>query len=157
MPLNHNFDTNGLCSVYSRNGVWIFNYIIWLCTLLTSLLWCYIGKEKPNIKDLHNYVVPKWASKWRQLGTQLNIDQHLMDNIGHDHPSDCENCCCEMFTEWLDSNPAASWNDIITAVDNLSHEGSYAIASYIVPHSRDHLFLYKKFPSLIINKGTCSY
>ena len=82
-----------------------------------------VGKEKLTIKGLHNYVVPKWAAKWRQLGTQLNIDQHLMDNIEHDHPSDCESCCCEMFTEWLDSNPAASWNDIITAVDNLSFDG----------------------------------
>ena len=83
----------------------------------------YTGKEKPNIKDIHNYVVPQWASKWRQLGTQLNIDQHLMDNIEHDHPSDCERCCCEVFTEWLDIYPAASWNDIITAVDSLLSDG----------------------------------
>ena len=68
-------------------------------------------------------MVPQWASKWRQLGTQLNIDQHLMDNIEHDHSNDCEGCCSKMFTEWLDSNPTASWNDIITAVDNLSPDG----------------------------------
>ena len=68
-------------------------------------------------------MVTKWASKWRQLGTQLNIDQHLMDNIEHDHPNKCDSCCSEMITEWLDSNPAASWEDIFTAVDSLSPDG----------------------------------
>ena len=79
----------------------------------------YAGKEKPAIKDIHNHVVPKWASKWKQLGTQLNIDQHLMDIIECDNPNDCKSCCCEMFSKWLDINPVASWDDIITAVDNL--------------------------------------
>ena len=68
-------------------------------------------------------MVPKWASKWRQLGTQLNIDQHLMDNIEHDHPNDCEGCCSKMFLEWLGINFTPSWEDIITAVDSLSSDG----------------------------------
>ena len=84
-----------------------------------------LGMDKPKTKDIHNHVVPKWASKWRQLGTQLNIDQHLMDIIEHDHPNDCESCCSKMFSEWLDSSSAASWEDIIDAVDNLSLDGTY--------------------------------
>ena len=59
------------------------------------------------------------------MGTQVNIDQHLMDIIEYDHPNDCESCCSKMFFEWLDNNPAASWEDIITAVDNLSPDGTY--------------------------------
>ena len=38
--------------------------------------------------DINNHVVPNWAPKWKQLGTQLNIQQHLMDIIGHNHPND---------------------------------------------------------------------
>ena len=86
---------------------------------MLNMLMC-TGKEKPTLRDINNNVVPKWASKWRQLGTQLNIDQHLMDNIEHDHSNDCESCCSEVITEWLDINPAASWEDIIAAVDSLS-------------------------------------
>ena len=93
------------------------------------LQWLYlcdiIGKCKPKIEDLQNHVVPKWASKWKQLGKQLNIDEHLMDIIDCDHPNDCETCCNEMFFEWLDCNPFASWEDIITAEDNLSTDGMY--------------------------------
>ena len=74
----------------------------------------------------------KWASKWRQLGTQLNIDQHLMDNIERNHQNDCEGCCSKMFSEWLDINTTASWDDIITAVDNLITNGMFVIlASYM--------------------------
>ena len=43
-----------------------------------------------------------------------------MDNIEHDHPDSCERCCSKMILEWLDINPAASWEDIISAVDSLS-------------------------------------
>ena len=75
------------------------------------------GKNKPQIKDIQNYVVPKWGSNWRQLGTQLNIDQNLMDIIEHDHPNDCVRCCSKMFSKWLDMNPSASWEDIDAAMD----------------------------------------
>ena len=86
-----------------------------------------IGKEKPNIKDISDHVVTKWASKWaskwRELGTQLNIDQHLMDIIECDIPNDCRKCCLRMFHEWLGVRPVASWEDIIIAVDNLQSLG----------------------------------
>ena len=85
--------------------------------------------EKPKIEDINNEIVPKWAPKWRQLGAQLNFDQHLMNIIEHDHPNDCEGCCSRMFSEWLDITPAASWEDIITAVDNLSSDGTYLITA----------------------------
>ena len=88
-----------------------------------------LGKNKPKVKDIHNHVIWNWAPKWRQLGTQLNIDQHLMDIIEHDHPNDCEICCSKMFSKWLGSYPTASWEDIITAVDNLSSNGMYECTS----------------------------
>ena len=87
-----------------------------LCNIAT-------GKDTPHIKDINNHVVPKWGSKWRQLGTQLNIERYLMDNIEQDHPADCESCCSKMFSEWLDSNPTACWEDLFTALDNLSPDG----------------------------------
>ena len=55
-----------------------------------------------------------------------------MNNIEHDHPYDCDGCCNKMFTEWLDNNPAASWDDIITAVDNLFTNGMFINFSYLV-------------------------
>ena len=66
---------------------------------------------------------------WHQNGDSwvlnLIIDQHLMDNIECDHPNDCESCCSRMFLEWLDSNPTASWEDIIAAVDRIFTNGMF--------------------------------
>ena len=87
-----------------------------------SIIIC-AGKETPNIKDIRNYVVPKWAAKWRQLGTQLNIDQHVMDIVECDNRNDCRSCCLKMFCKWLEINHVASWEDILTAVDSLSPDG----------------------------------
>ena len=70
--------------------------------------------------NINNHVVPMWAPKWRNLGTKLNIQQHLMDIIECNHSNDCETCCSKMFSGWLDTNPGACWEDIITAVDSLS-------------------------------------
>ena len=75
-------------------------------------------------------MVPKWASKWKQLGKQLNIDRHLMDIIEYDHPNDCETCCIKMFSEWLDCNPIASWEDVNAAEDNLSTDGIVTICMH---------------------------
>jgi len=83
----------------------------------------YTGKKKPEIHDLDDHVVPRWASKWRKLGTQLKVDYHLMDNIEYDHPTDCERCCSKMLTEWLQSNPNACWENLIAVIDNLQSYG----------------------------------
>ena len=70
--------------------------------------------------NINNHVVQMWAPKWRKLSAKLNIQQHLMDIIECNHPNDCETCCSKMFSGWLDTNPDASWEDIINAVDSLS-------------------------------------
>ena len=77
------------------------------------------GREKPKIKDIQNYVVTRWASKWRQLGKQLNIDQSLLDIIEKDHLNDCKLCCTKMFSTWLQTNPTVCWEDITTAMDKV--------------------------------------
>ena len=85
------------------------------------------GKKTPTLIDICNKVVPFWASKWRQLGVQLKITNHMMDIIEHDYRNDCERCCTEMLTKWLDYDYTASWGDLITAVDNLSYHGMIII------------------------------
>ena len=76
-------------------------------------------------------MVPKCASKWRELGTQLDVAQDLMDIIERDHPNDCKRCCIKLFSDWLDNNLAASWGDVITAVDGISTDGMFK-SKYII-------------------------
>ena len=32
---------------------------------------------------------------------QLNIEEHQMNIIEHDHPNNCEECCSKMLSDWL--------------------------------------------------------
>ena len=82
-----------------------------------------LGRQKPEIKDIQNNVVPKCAHKWRELGTKLNVDQHQLDTVEKDHPNDSKGCCARMFSIWLDSNPAACWEDIDTTVNEVLAAG----------------------------------
>jgi len=83
------------------------------------------GEEKPNSKDLNDHVVPWWAPKWRKLGAELEIGDHLMDIIEHNHRNDCETCCSKMLSEWLNCTHSATWEDLVTAVDNLLSHGMF--------------------------------
>ena len=70
------------------------------------------------MKDIDNHVVPRWAPQWRQLGRQLNIADHLMNIIGHDHHNDCETCCSKMLSNWLEQNISnnVNWGILIDAL-----------------------------------------
>ena len=59
----------------------------------------------------------KYAVNWKQLGRNLEIDDTLLNIIEKDFPHDCERCCSEMLSEWLDQTPNASWKMLYNAMD----------------------------------------
>ena len=77
----------------------------------------FLGNNRPELKDVNNYVVIKCATKWKQLGENLNIDEDLLNIIDKDNPNNCENCCSKVLSLWLDLNPNASWGILLDAVD----------------------------------------
>ena len=79
-----------------------------------------LGDEKPLMKDIDNHVVERWASKWKELGSQLNIGEHLIRNIEHDCPSDCGKCCRIMLSKWLEETSHPTWGALMSAVDEVS-------------------------------------
>jgi len=83
----------------------------------------YTGKEKPPIQFISNYIVPQWAPWWRQLGTELKIDDYLMRIIERDNPNNCQRCCFELLEEWMNRNPEAFLEDLIVATNKLSLHG----------------------------------
>ena len=86
-------------------------------------IYIYIGKERPALVDISNHIVPEWSTQWKQLGIELRIAHCMIDSIEYDHPNDCRRCCLDMLHEWLDSNAAATWEDLIMAVLRLSSCG----------------------------------
>ena len=76
------------------------------------------------MQDLENYVVTRWAPQWMQLGVQLNVDQHVLNIIQHDHGNDCVECCSRMLDTWLQQNTCdnTTWEILINAIDRLPHD-----------------------------------
>ncbi|XP_065916596.1 uncharacterized protein [Dysidea avara] len=77
------------------------------------------GKQRPVLADINKYLVPWWASKWKQLGAQLNIGENKMDIIEYNNPHDCERCCSKMLNDWLNDTLDATWDHLTIAVDKL--------------------------------------
>ena len=79
-----------------------------------------LGNEKPLMKDIDNHVVERWASKWKELGSRLNVGEHLIRNIEYDYPNDCERCCRIMLSKWLEETPHPTWGVLMSAIDEVS-------------------------------------
>ena len=77
----------------------------------------FVGNKRPELKDIEDHVVIKYATIWKQLGKYLDIDNDLLNIIEKDNPRDCVNCCSKMLHEWLDTNPNASWGILLEAAN----------------------------------------
>ena len=56
--------------------------------------------------------------KWYDIGLEL-LDSDgavVLNEIGTNYPTDVSKCCTEMFNEWLQRVPDASWNQLAEAL-----------------------------------------
>ena len=91
----------------------------------------YTGNEKPELKDLYDYVAVKCASNWKQLGIILNINEDLLKIIEKDHLQNCEECCSKMLYDWLELTPDATWAMLLEAVDKVQSIQDNARGMYV--------------------------
>ena len=84
------------------------------------------------MKDINDYVVTRYAPRWKQLGNQLNIDQDSINVIQHDCGNNCIECCTKMLEAWLEQNTydGATWEILMYAIDNLPIDLT-GVCSYI--------------------------
>ena len=71
-------------------------------------------------------MLPKYAHEWRFLGGLLNFDQTELNIIFSDFRNDSKECCGRLLSQWLDKTPDASWNQLLSAIDDLPenvHQG----------------------------------
>ena len=117
----------------------------------------YLGNEKPQLKDLYDYVAVHYATNWKRLGRNLNIGENLLQMIEKDYPHNCEECCSQMLNNWLELTPDATWGMLVEAVDKVqSMQG-------IIPEefAGVYTYTYAKFEfnnyMLLINKLFIKY
>ena len=71
--------------------------------------------DRPQWKDLHMYVIPRYAAKWRRTGALLGLSTGALDIIENDCRGKAESCCNAMFEKWLDIDHSASWGKLFDA------------------------------------------
>ena len=99
---------------------------------------CTTVNTKPLLKDLHNYIVPVYATRWRVIGTQLGLPNGRLDIIEYNHSNDVERCCISMLDEWLNIDTTASWGKMITVIESpaVSTPDRGDLSLYIVSYAR---------------------
>ena len=63
-------------------------------------------------------MIRKVAPQWHTLGIQLlseDQESHL-DVIKSNNGNDSKQCCMEMFWYWLDTNPSATWQQLLESL-----------------------------------------
>ena len=59
-------------------------------------------------------------TKWYDLGLELlDSNTSLLDSIKDSNQNEADKCCTEMFKEWLARKPDASWDELITSLNNI--------------------------------------
>jgi len=68
-------------------------------------------------------VAVKYATNWKQLGKNLNVQDEILKIIEKDYGPECEECCSRMLNQWIEVTPNATWGMLLEAVDKI--EGMY--------------------------------
>ena len=71
----------------------------------------------PTPKELQRYITPRYATSWREIGTQLELSSTRLSIIETDHPFSVERCCNAMLSKWLEQDKDASWQKLFNAID----------------------------------------
>ena len=77
-----------------------------------------IENPKLELKQLAAHVTPKYAAHWKSIGRFLPIPEGQLDILEQNYLRDVERCCNEMFDEWLSTDIHATWEKVLSAVQN---------------------------------------
>lgn len=83
----------------------------------------YLEDDRPNLKDLVTFVVPKVHHKWYNLGLQLlySKEKTFLHSLRTQYYNSLYQCT-EVFVRWLESSENPKWDDILNALTTKSVE-----------------------------------
>ena len=84
----------------------------------TQLPVTHTATSTPLLKDLHNHITPHYAARWRVIGTLLGLPKGTLDIIKYDNRDKARPCCDAVLEEWLEVDPSASWNKLLSVIQS---------------------------------------
>ena len=105
------------------------------------------GSDVPALKHLNAYVRSLVANVWYDLGLQLLDPEDVseLSTIKKNNPHNSNEAFTEMFSLWLQKNPSASWNSLISTIKGPGvnkHDVAHKIEQMLQPPTGNgHLFI----------------
>ena len=78
----------------------------------------------PELRDL---VIELKTVDWYDLGIQLNVPAHQLKIISRENPTESMKMA-EVLQYWLDNETAATWENVIEALERISGYGNIVAA-----------------------------
>ena len=73
---------------------------------------------KPKLPDLYEHITPRYALKWKIIGTLLGLPSERLDIIERDSFYQTEPGCNAMLQWWLRVDSTASWGKLFTVIES---------------------------------------
>ena len=72
----------------------------------------------PLLRDLYEYITPRYAACWKTVGIQLGLPNGELKAIKAGDPTNVPICCNRMLEKWLEVDKDASWAKLFTAIES---------------------------------------
>ena len=79
------------------------------------------------------------ATKWHELGPVLVDSYSVVREIEANYRNDVSACCRIMFEKWLDMKPGASWDELVTALNNIEMKTAADFVSKQFKSGSEHI------------------
>ena len=91
----------------------------------------FVGDPTPNLKDAFRALRPL-ATQWIFIGTYLNIEKHILDQIEADWKDCALRCLHEMISKWLKQHaPKPTWECLVEVIKEFDEKIAYEIKQSI--------------------------
>ena len=74
------------------------------------------------MKILNRYVVSKYASEWKDIGIELDIDIDELNIIEKDNPGQSKMCFQKTLEKWLKITTNPTWSTLEAALTNVRRQ-----------------------------------
>lgn len=87
----------------------------------------YLVTTTPQLKDLYEYITPKYAADWKVMGALLSLPNGELNAIEAGFPTNVKWCCNKMLEKWLEVDPTASWEKLFTVIESTAISKDQAV------------------------------
>ena len=100
--------------------------LYFICTIFVVL------GAKPQLKDLYRFITPSYATNWKEIGIQLEIENESLHIIEKDNFYKTKDCCNVMWQKWLEKDTDATWDKVIKILTTVSAASNLEVTVPII-------------------------